>query len=124
MRYNVKSNIKIIMVNKREFKKYVDAVGASVYNGMMEAYYSTDGADKEGVQKAVTRLLGAIGAAKSNANRFFDRGPKGFGDMKEYARAKRDFFRQLFAKINKDFSEEVNAALKEFNAAMPKKENA
>ncbi len=107
------------MVNKREFKKYVDAVGASVCNGMMEAYYSIDGIDKEAVQSAVTKVLGAIGAAKSNANRYFDRGPKGFADMKEYARAKRDFFRALFNKITKDFSDEVNGALKEFNAAIP-----
>ncbi len=107
------------MVNKREFKKYVDAVGASVCNGMMEAYYSIDGIDKEAVQSAVTKVLGAIGAAKSNANRFFDRGPKGFADMKEYSRAKREFFRALFNKITADFSKEVDEALKQFNAAIP-----
>ncbi|MDE7160534.1 MAG: hypothetical protein K2O24_06815 [Muribaculaceae bacterium] len=107
------------MVNKREFKKYVDAVGASVCNGMMEAYYGVEGIDKEAVAQAVTKVLGAIGAAKSNANRYFDRGPKGYADMKEYARAKREFFRALFKKITEDFSKEVDEALKQFNAAIP-----
>lgn len=107
------------MVNKREYKKYVDAVGASVCNGMMDAYYNIEGIDREAVARAVTRVLGAIGAAKSNANRFFDRGPKGYADMKEYSRAKREFFRALFKKITADFSAEIDAALKEFNSAIP-----
>lgn len=107
------------MVNKRDFKKYVEAVGASVCNGMMEAYYNIDGIDKKAVEEAVTKVLGAVGAAKSNANRFFDRGPKGFADIKEYSHAKREFFRALFNKITTDYSKEIEEALKQFNAAVP-----
>lgn len=110
------------MVNKREFKKYVEAVGASVCNSMMEAYYNVQGIDQEACGKAVARVLGATSEAKSNANRTFDRGAKGYADVREYAREKRNFFHALFTKINADFSAEIDAALKEFNAAIP--ENA
>ncbi len=110
------------MPNKREFKKYVDALGASMASQIAGAYEFVEGADKEALQQAYTQLLGAVAAAKSNANRFFDRGRKGFGDPKEYGRSKHEYFRSLFNKIEKDFSDEVNAALKVFNAALPASE--
>lgn len=107
------------MANKREFKKYTEALGASLCDEMMSAYYNIEGADKEKVTAAITRVLGAIGAANSRANVFFDKGVKAFEGQGEYVKAKRDFFRQLFSKIHSDFANEVNEALKEFNAALP-----
>ena len=40
----IKPKIKT-MANKREFKKYVDAIGASVIDGMIAAYYTVAKAD-------------------------------------------------------------------------------
>ena len=108
------------MPNKRLFKKSVESVGASVCNNMMAAYYNIDGIDREKVANAVSTMLGAVATAKDNANIFFDRGPRAFdGDMKAYTKAKREFFKALFAKIGNDFNEELQAALKEFNEAVP-----
>lgn len=113
-----------IMANKREFKKFVDALGASVASQIASAYENVKGANREELQEAFSQLLGAVGAAKSNANRFFDRGRKGFGDAKEYARAKETYFKSLFNKIETDFNNEVSAAIKKFNAALPAAEKA
>lgn len=110
------------MANKRDFKKYVDALGASIVSEVAVAYENVKEANKEELQKAYCEVLGAVGAAKSNANRFFDRGRKGFGDVKEYSKAKREYFKSLFNKIEKDFSEQVNSAIKTFNAALPASE--
>ncbi len=107
------------MGNKRDFKKTIDAIGANVCNDMMVVYYNVDGVDKEAISNAIGKVLGAVGAAKSHANVFFDKGHRAFNDMKAYSQAKREFFRTLFKKINKDFTDEVNAALKEFNEAIP-----
>ncbi len=107
------------MPNKREFKKYADALGSSVINEMMIAYYNVEGADKKAIADAVSKVIGAIEEAKDNANVYFDRGEKSFADHKEYAVAKRKFFRALFNKIENDFSAKVNEAMKEFNAALP-----
>ncbi|MDE5797257.1 MAG: hypothetical protein K2H75_09100 [Muribaculaceae bacterium] len=112
------------MVNKREFKKFVDAVGSSVCEEMMTAYHTVEGADRDAISKAIEQVLGAIGAAKSNANIFFDKGAKAFDNPKEYARAKEKFFRALFNKITNDFNHEVNSALKTFNAALPESAKA
>ena len=106
-------------MNKQQFKKAVEAVGASMCDEMMSVYYNVDGADKEKISVAVAKVLGATGAAKANANRFFDRGVKGFSSVKEYNQAKGEFFKKLFEKIRKDFNEEISAALKLFNEAVP-----
>lgn len=105
--------------NKRDFKKTVDAIGANVCNDMMAVYYNVNGVDQEAISKAIGKVLGAVGAAKSHANVFFDKGHRAFNDMKQYTEAKRNFFRTLFQKINKDFADEINSALKDFNAAIP-----
>lgn len=110
------------MANKREFKKYADALGASIVSEIAAAYENVEDADKDELQKAYAQVLGAVGAAKSNANRFFDRGRKGFADAKEYGKTKAEFFKSLFNKIENDFSEEVKEALKTFNAALPASE--
>lgn len=107
------------MPNKREFKKFADALGASVVEEMMVAYYNVEGADKNAISDAVGKVLEAIESAKNNANVFFERGPKSFADHKEYATAKRNFFRSLFNKIEDDFNNEINEAVKQFNEALP-----
>lgn len=107
------------MPNKREFKKYVDALGASVIEEMMVAYYNAEGADREAISVAVGKVISAIEDAKCKANIFFDRGPKAFASMKEYSKEKRDFFRALFYKIESEFGAEVHSALKDFNGALP-----
>ena len=114
------------MENKREFKKSVEAVGASVVEQMMFVYYNVKGVDKDAIERSIARVLGATAAAKSNANVFFDKGSKAFENRLDYTKAKRQFFKALFKKISGEFSAEVNGALSEFNAALPedvKKQN-
>lgn len=109
------------MANKREFKKYAEALGASVCEAMMLAYYNQKDVDKKAIEKAIAQVLGATAAAKSNANVTFDKGPKAFDSLADYSKAKKAFFKQLFNKINDDFNKEINAALKTFNAAIPQR---
>lgn len=107
------------MANKREFKKYVEAIGASACNAMMATYYNVEGADKDEIEKAIAQVLGAVGTARAHANVRFDKSVKAFGSKEEYAKAKEDFFKKVFVKINDDFSKELDASLKTFNAAIP-----
>lgn len=106
-------------MNKQQFKKAVEAVGASMCDEMMLVYYNVDGADRDKISEAVAKVLGATGAAKANANRFFDRGRKAFANPEEYKQAKAEFTKKLFEKIRKDFNDEISAALKLFNEAVP-----
>ena len=101
------------MANKRDFKKYVESVGAAICDEMMIAFYNVEGIDQEKTQESIAKVLGAVGKATSNSNVFFDKGQKAFDNPKEYNRAKEAFFKQLFKKINEDFAREINEALKE-----------
>lgn len=112
------------MANKREFKKNADALGASIIDEMISAYYNVKGADRDKIAQAMETVLGAVGKARDNANVTFDRGVSAFGSIEEYAKAKKAFFRSLFDKIETEFSEEVNQSLKLFNAALPAEEKA
>lgn len=112
------------MANKREFKKYADSLGASIIDEMVSAYYNVEGADKDKITEAIEATLGALGKAKNNANIYFDKGAKAFGSVEEYSKAKKEFFKKLFDKIETEFGEDVNAALKIFNAALPAEEKA
>lgn len=107
------------MANKRELKKYVEALGSAVANEMMVAYYNVEGIDSDAVASAIQTIIGAVAEAKGNCNRRFDRGVKAFADRKEYRRAKGAFFRALFNKIESDFDAKMEAALKTFNGALP-----
>ncbi|MBD5194173.1 MAG: hypothetical protein HDS71_03095 [Bacteroidales bacterium] len=112
------------MASKREFKKYVDALGASVIDEMVSSYYNVEGVDKDKISKAIEQVLGAVGAAKSHSNIYFDRGVKAFESKKEYAKGKKEFFISLFDKIQTEFDEEINQALKLFNEALPEEVKA
>ncbi|MDE6445061.1 MAG: hypothetical protein K2K64_11690 [Muribaculaceae bacterium] len=107
------------MGNKREFKKAAEAIGASVCESMMTTYYNTEGVDKSAIEAAIAKVLGATGAARSNANVTFDKGVKAFSSLQEYSKAKSDFYKKLFVKISEDFNAELDEALKQFNAAIP-----
>lgn len=119
MKQGGKIKILNIMGNKREFKKTAEAIGASVCESMMTTYYNTSGVDKEAIEKAIANVLGAVGAARSNANITFDKGVKAFDSLATYSKAKNEFYKKLFVKISDDFNKEIDEALKQFNAAIP-----
>ena len=106
-------------MNKRNFKKYVESVGDSACAQMVDIYDSTEKIDKEKVANAIELVISAVAAAKSNADVTFDKGVKAFESLKEYSKAKKAFFRQLFTKIYEDFYKELDGALKVFNEAVP-----
>jgi len=107
------------MANKRDFKKSIDAIGAAVCNEMMIAYYNIEGSDKNAIATAIEKVLNAVVKAKDNANVYFDKGVKAFDDYVSYSKAKNNYFKMLFKKIHTEFGEELNAAVKEFNNAIP-----
>lgn len=114
------------MANKRDFKKYAEALGSSACEQMVYVYDSVENVDKDKVAEAIEKVLCAVAAAKANADVTFDKGVKAFANLKEYSVAKKNFYRQLFSKINDDFYAQIDEALKIFNQAVPeevKKEN-
>lgn len=106
-------------MNKRDFKKYVESVGNSACASMVDVYETTENVDKVKVADAIEKVISAVAAAKTNADVTFDKGVKAFDNIVEYSKAKKTFFKQLFAKIYEDFYKELEDAVKDFNAAIP-----
>lgn len=111
-------------MNKRDFKKYVESLGDSACASMVDVYETVENVDKSKVADAVEKVISATAAAKSNADVTFDKGVKAFGSLKEYSKAKRAFFKQLFNKITEDYYKELEEAVKEFNSAIPEEVKA
>lgn len=111
-------------MNKRDFKKYVEALGDSACASMVDVYETTKDVDQTKVSNAVKKVLGAVAAAKSNADVTFDKGVKAFENLLAYSKAKKAFYRQLFNKITEDFYKELDEAVKEFNSAIPEEVKA
>ena len=106
-------------MNKRDFKKYVEAVGDSACASMVDVFETEENVDKTKVANAVEKVLSAVAAAKTNADVTFDKGVKAFSSLVEYSKAKKAFYRQLFKKIYEDFYNDLDEAVKEFNSAIP-----
>lgn len=107
------------MANKRDFKKYVETVGASVCEAMMATYYNEPSVDKKEITKAIEQVLCAVATARCNSNVTFDKGRKAFESANDYNKARNAFSKQLFDKINDDFGKQLDEAIKTFNAAIP-----
>lgn len=107
------------MASKREFKKAVESLGAGLCQEMMTAYYNIDNVDRNVVAAAIEKVLAAVSKAKDNSNVYFDKGHKAFDSHMAYSKAKEEFFKSLFNKIDSEFASELNAALKMFNSALP-----
>ena len=107
------------MANKREFKKFVDQIGSSICASMVDICETVENVDKNKAANAVEQILSACAAAKSNADVTFDKGVKAFDNLRDYSKAKKDFYRQLFKKVEEDFYKEIDEALKEFNSGVP-----
>ena len=106
-------------MNKRDFKKYVESVGDSACASMVDVFETVENVDKVKVTNAIEKVLGAVAAAKANADVTFDKGVKAFDNVVAYSKAKKDFYRQLFKKIYDDFYKDLDEAVKEFNDAVP-----
>lgn len=107
------------MANKREFKKYVTAVSQDIITTMMTVCYSTDGVNHDIVDKAVATILVAGENAICKSNVKFDKTEGASEDAHAFHKAKRNFYRSLFKKVNKEFTDAINEAVKQFNAALP-----
>ena len=107
------------MANKRDFRKYVGEVVNGICQDMMMAYYNIPGADVDAIDEAIIDVLKAGEIALAQSNVQFDKSAKAFANKKEYNNEKAKYFRMVYTKIHKEFTEALGVALKKFNAAIP-----
>ncbi|MBD5231705.1 MAG: hypothetical protein K2M14_02650 [Muribaculaceae bacterium] len=107
------------MANKREFKKYINTVCDNIVSDMTYASYTIEGADKAAIDDAVISILKAGAEAIMKSNVKFDKTRRAFDNEHAYTEEKEKFFKALYRKVNKEFADAINEAIKKFNAAIP-----
>lgn len=108
------------MANKRSFKKYVAYLTNNVCQDMMIQSCNNNQVNHELIDEAIIDVLKAGGDAVINSNVQFDKCKCAYdGNIRAYRADKAKFNRSLFKKINNDFLNAIENALKKFNSAIP-----
>ena len=107
-------------MNKRDYKKGITSYGTSMCVELFNAGIVTRQADAEKVQQALNIVWDAMMTAKKGANIFFDKKEREFPNRKEYNKAKRAYYKALYAKLYAELETRLNEAVKIFNEGMPK----
>lgn len=107
------------MANKREFKKYLCQVSENLMGEMTFAASVTEGADIALVDDAAIDVLKACSNALMHCNVKFDKTAGAFENEREYRKQRNIFYNEMYAKINREFVDAIDAAVKKFNSAMP-----
>lgn len=107
------------MANKREFKKYVNAVCDNIISDMTYASLTLEGVDTKAIDDCCIDILKAGSLAIMKSNVKFDKTERAFDNKADYNKAKFHFFRELYKKTNKEFAASLNEAIKKFNTAVP-----
>lgn len=107
-------------MNKRQYKKAIDALGTGMCVEIFNIGVSTKGADSAKINEAINIVWSAMDATKHGANLFFPRKEREFDDRAAYNRARNEFYRAAFARLNSEFETQIDEALKLVNAAAPK----
>lgn len=107
-------------MNKREYKKAVQALGASLCVEIFTIGNAAKDMNPELVQECMNNVYCGMTKAKRGANTIFPKREKDFATKGEYLKAKRDFFRNLYVDLSAEYSAVIDTTLKGFNAALPK----
>lgn len=110
------------MANKRILKKSVDDLGNAIIDEMAIAFYNMEGADKDLISKAISKVLEAMNDAHSRISRVFGEKRRDFATEKEYLTAKKAFIKNNYDELITDFNEQLKEALKDFTDATPEAE--
>ena len=107
-------------MNKREYKKAVQALGASLCVEFFTIGNAAIDMNPGQVQECMNNVYAAMNKAIHGANAVFPKRQKEFATKSEYLKAKREFFRELYVNLSAEYSAVIDKTLKDFNAALPK----
>lgn len=107
-------------MNKRQFKKSIDALSSALVNEMMASLYNVKEADAKKLNEAIQKIAQAMVKARHETNKLFGKGSKEFANLAEYNAAKAKFTEEKYQKAISDYNEALGEALKAYNEGMPK----
>ena len=105
--------------NKRLLKKEIHRICGALAGECVLAKIAIPGIDREKLNEIIYQLADLQASALRLVSVEFPRTPRSFVIRKEYADARRAYFKASFAKLREHFNARVQEILKEMNATVP-----
>ncbi len=105
--------------NKRLLKKEIHRICGALAGECVLAKIAIPGIDREKLNEIIYQLADLQASALRLVSVEFPRAPRSFDNRKEYADARRAYFKASFAKLREHFNARVQEILKEMNATVP-----
>lgn len=105
--------------NKRLLKKEIHRICGALAGECVLARIAIPGIDGEKLNELIFQLAELQESALKLVSIDFPQTPKSFATRKEYATARRAYYRASFAKLREHFNTRVQQILKEMNATVP-----
>lgn len=105
--------------NKRLLKKEIHRICGALAGECVLAKIAIPGIDREKLNEIIYQLADLQASALRLVSVDFPRTPRSFDNRKEYADARRAYFKASFAKLREHFNARVQEILKEMNATVP-----
>ena len=105
--------------NKRLLKKEIHRICGALAGECVLAKIAIPGIDREKLNEIIYQLADLQASALRLVSVEFPRTPRSFDNRKEYADARRAYFKASFAKLREHFNTRVQEILKEMNATVP-----
>lgn len=105
--------------NKRLLKKEIHRICGALAGECVLAKIAIPGIDREKLNEIIYQLADLQASALRLVSVEFPRTPRSFDNRKEYADARRAYFKAAFAKLREHFNARVQEILKEMNATVP-----
>lgn len=105
--------------NKRLLKKEIHRICGALAGECVLAKIAIPSIDREKLNEIIYQLADLQASALRLVSVEFPRTPRSFDNRKEYADARRAYFKASFAKLREHFNARVQEILKEMNATVP-----
>lgn len=108
------------MANVREFKKRISLICEELATDALIAQtLFPDKIDESRINAIINEIAALQDDTIVLTNFSFDKGRKQFENEKAYRRARHEYFKTAYKKLEKDFVERANEIIKQLNEAVP-----
>lgn len=105
--------------NRRLLKKEIHRICGALAGECVLAKIAIPGIDRERLNELIYQLAELQESALRLVSVDFPRTPKSFASKKEYADARRAYYKASFARLREHFNARVQEILKDMNATVP-----
>lgn len=106
-----------MITSKQDLKKYINRVGCEVAQAVLPAAVCSHIITDQQADELITKLSELKAEAHARLNIAFDKTQKDFENIKNYAKARRQYFKIAYAKAREEYEKGVEEVIEKVNKA-------